>query len=111
MKTILLIALGGCLLITGCQPNAGLVTPQTATTTTTTSVANVPTAVTSALTTNYPAATAISWSKPSPATYQATFMANSTARGATLANFQSNGQLLYSHGQIDPSTLPKAITD
>lgn len=108
MKTILLIALGGCLLMAGCQQNAGLVTPQTATTTT---VANVPAAVTSALITNYPAATAINWSKPSPATYQATFMANSTERGATMANFQSNGQLLYSHGQIDPTTLPKAITD
>lgn len=111
MKTILLMALGGCLLLAGCQQNTGLVTPQTATTTTTTTVANVPTAVTSALITNYPAATAVSWSKPSPATYQATFMATSTARGATLANFKNNGQLLYSHGQIDPATLPKAITD
>lgn len=111
MKTILLIALGGCLMMTGCQPNAGIVTPQTATTTTITTVANIPTVVTSALITNYPAATAISWSKPSPATYQATFRANSTVRGATMANFQSNGQLLYSHGQIDPATLPQAITD
>ncbi len=112
MKMLLIaIACGATLFMAGCQQDQNLLSTAAGTTATTTTVTSVPAVVSSALSRSFPQAVAVSWTKPSPTTYQATFSANSTARTATITNVTATGQVLYSHGQIDPATLPKAVTD
>jgi hypothetical protein len=67
----------------------------------------VPSAVQSTLNTNFPTATNTSWSLASPSVYQASFQTSGTSR---LASIASSGRMLHSYTEIDPATLPSAIT-
>jgi hypothetical protein len=70
------------------------------------SASQVPTVVQSSLTASFPSASNTTWSKVSPTVYQASFQSNVKSM---LSSITATGILLYSHGQIDPSTLPAAI--
>jgi hypothetical protein len=102
-KVKLIIFLAAAIaLITSCTDNN--VSP--ASSDLTLSASQVPTVVQSALTTSYPTATNTTWSKVSPSVYQASFQASAKSM---VASINSTGRLLYSHGLIDPATLPAAI--
>jgi hypothetical protein len=101
-------------MVTACtNQNAGI-TPAT-TTGTSVSTANIPAAVLATQAQNFPNATGVSWAKVSPTTFQSTF-STASAGGRTAgsnqkkANYTTSGQLLYTHGVIDPATLPAANT-
>ena len=101
-------------MVTACT-NQNVVTDPNATTGTSVSVANVPAAVLATQAQNFPNATGLSWAKVSPTTFQSTFSTASaggrTAGSArTKANYTTSGKLLYTHGVIDPATLPAAVT-
>ena len=112
----LLTALAALLIfamVTACSNQNAVIDPVAGTTPV--STANVPAPVLAAQSQNFPKATQISWSQVSPQTYAATFSTASPngrtgANARTKANYNTSGKLLYTHGQIDPATLPASVT-
>jgi hypothetical protein len=100
----LLLAIALIIIIASCSDNA--LTSSSASSQTLSS-SQVPSAVQSTLTTNFPTATNTTWAKVSPTVYQASFQASAKSM---LASITSSGALLYSHNRIDPATLPTTIT-
>lgn len=117
LLSALLTALAALLIlvmVTACsQQNAGII--PAASTGISVSTANVPAAVLATQAQNFPNVKGVSWTKVSPYTFQSTF-STASAGGRTAgssqkkANYTTSGQLLYTHGVIDPATLPAAIT-
>ncbi|NID13616.1 PepSY-like domain-containing protein [Fibrivirga algicola] len=105
MRNTLFATFGGLLLLASCSQQNASITPATGTTV---AISSVPSVVVASLQQNFPVATAVSWSKVSLQTYQASFTANSKAR---LANISATGTFMADYGVIDVTTLPKAVTD